>query len=107
VPLLHTQHAFPLLTESQPLVQPAQIFLRQGVMELSKYGCECGNGGLIGRTAIVDPTVLSQSSIFRQNPKFRSQEFNDLQLPNSGKSNFATEPAVERRTVDLAAGLAR
>ena len=58
MPLLHTQHAFPLLTERQPLVQPAQIFLRQGIMELSKHGGKCGNGGLIGRTAIVDPMPL-------------------------------------------------
>jgi hypothetical protein len=43
--------------------------------------------------------VLSQNSIFGQNPKIGCQEFNDLQTPKLSKkqlcdrtSNFATEP---------------
>ena len=39
VPLLHAKHAFSLLTERQPLAQPAQIILRLGVLELSEDCC--------------------------------------------------------------------
>jgi hypothetical protein len=58
VPLLHTEHAFSPLTESQPLAQPAQILLHQGVLKPSEDGEECGHRGLVGRTAIVDPAPV-------------------------------------------------
>src|SRR2546425_8121634 len=41
--------------------------------------------------------VLSQSSIFGQNPKIGCQEFNDLQTPKLSKKQLCDRTAMDRR----------